>query len=44
MKASSKRPYVESSSGVTSHPPSSNDPTTKEFVDPIVAVDPPPFT
>ena len=44
MKASSKRPCVESSSGVASHPPSSNEPTTEEFVDPTVAVDPPPFT
>ena len=44
MKASSKRPCVESFSGVASHPPSSGDPTVEEFVDPTAAVDPPPFT
>ena len=43
MKASSKRPHLESSTSVASHPPSSGDPTTKEFVDPTAAVDPPPF-
>ena len=43
MKASSKCPRVESSSGAASHPPSAGDPTAKEFVDPIAAVDPPPF-
>ena len=42
MKASSKRPHLESSTSVASHPPSSGDPTTKEFVDPTAAVDPPP--
>ena len=44
MKASSKRPHVESSSGVASHPPSSGDPITEEFVDPTVTIDPPPST
>ena len=44
MKASSKRPCVESSSGVASHPPSSSDPTAEEFVDPTIAVDPQPST
>ena len=44
MKASSKHPCVESSSGVASHPPSSSDPTAEEFVDPTIAVDPPPST
>ena len=44
MKASSKHPRLESSSGVASHPPSSSDPTTKEFVNPIATVDPPPST
>ena len=44
MKANSKRPCVESSSGVASHPPSSSDPTAEEFVDPTIAVDPPPST
>ena len=40
MKVSSKRPRVESSTGA-SRPPTSGDPTTEEFVDPIVAVKPP---
>ena len=44
MKASSKCPRVESSSGVASHPPSSGDPTADEFVDPTAAVDPSPPT
>ena len=44
MKASSKRPRVESSTGAASHPPSSGDPTAEEFVDPTSAVDPPPST
>ena len=47
MRASSKRPHVESSLGVTPPPPpplSSGDPTTKEYVDPTAAVDPPPST
>ena len=42
MKASSKRPRVESSTGASSHRPSSGDPTTEQFVDPTIAVDPPP--
>ena len=44
MKASSKRPCVESSSGVASNPPSSNDPTAKEFVNPTATIYPPPST
>ena len=40
MKASSKRPRVESSIGAAPRPPS-GDPTTEEFVDPTIAVDPP---
>ena len=44
MKASSKRPHVESSLGVASHPPSSSDPTVKKYVDPTAAVDSPPST
>ena len=45
MRASSKHPRVESSSGVAPPPPpSSSDPTTEEFVDTMVAVDPPPST
>ena len=45
MRASSKRPHVESSLGVTPPPPpSSGNPTTKEYVDPTSAVDPPPST
>ena len=41
MKASSKRPRVESSTGVASQPPSSGDPTTEAYVDPTAVVDPP---
>ena len=41
MKASSKRPKVESSTGA-SQPPTSGDPTTEEYVDPTAIVDPPP--
>ena len=46
MRASSKHPCVESSSGVAPPPPppSSSDPTAKEFVDTMAAVDPPPST
>ena len=45
MKTSSKRPRVESSSGVASPPPpSSSDPKAKEYVDPTTAIDPPPST
>ena len=40
LKASSKCPRVESSTGA-SRPPISGDPTTEEFVDPIAAVEPP---
>ena len=39
MKARSKRSRVESSIGA-SRPSTSGDPTTEEFVDPIVAVEP----
>ena len=42
MKASSKYPRVESSTGVATQPPSSGDPTAEEFVDPTAIVDPPP--
>ena len=44
MRASSKRPHVESSSSVAPPPPSLGDPTAEEYVDPTAAVDPPPFT
>ena len=45
MKASSKRPRVESSSSITPpHPPFSGDPTVEEFVDSIDAATPPPST
>ena len=40
MKASSKRPRVESSTGGASRPPPSGDPSTEEFVDPTAIVDP----
>ena len=40
MKASSKRPRVESFTSA-SRPPTSGDPTAKEFVDPTAAVEPP---
>ena len=44
MKASSKRPRVELSSGFAPPPPSSSgDPAADAFVDPIATVDPPPF-
>ena len=42
MRASSKHPRVESSTGVVAQPPSSGDPIAEEFVDPTAAVDPPP--
>ena len=42
MKASSKLPKVESSTGAASQPPSSSDLTTEEFVIPTAAIDPPP--
>ena len=41
MRASSKRPRVESSYGAPPPPPSSGDPTTKEYVNLIAVVDPP---
>ena len=44
LKASSKRPCVESSTGDASWAPPSGDPTTDDFVDPTAAVDPPPST
>ena len=45
MRASSKRPKVESSSGAPLTPPSSSgDPTADAFVDPTTAIDPPPST
>ena len=43
LKASSKRPHVESSIGDASRPPPSGDPSVEKFVDPTIAVDPPPF-
>ena len=43
MKASSKRPRVESSTGAAPPPPpSSGDPIAKEYADPTATVDPPP--
>ena len=42
MKASSKRFRVETSTGATSQPPSSGDPTIEAYVDPIAIVDPSP--
>ena len=45
MKASFKRPKVESSSGVAlPPPPSSGDPIAKKYVDLTAVVDPPPST
>ena len=44
MKASSKRPRVESSSGAAPPPSSSGDPTAKEYVDLTAVVDPLPST
>ena len=45
MRASSKRPCVESSSSVAPPlPSSSSDPTAEEYVDPMAIVDPPPST
>ena len=40
MKASSKRPRVESSTGGTSRPPPFGDPSAEEFVDPTAIVNP----
>ena len=42
LKASSKRPHVESSTGDASRAPPSSDPSTKAYVDPTAIVDPPP--
>ena len=42
LKASPKRPRVESSIGDASRPPPSSDPTAEEYVDPTATVDPPP--
>ena len=42
MRASSKHPRVESSSGAPPPPPSLGDPIAKEYVNPTAAVDPPP--
>ena len=39
LKASSKHPRVESSTGAASQPPFSGDPTAKEYVDPTIVVD-----
>ena len=44
MKASSKRPRVESSTGDASRPPPSGDPFVETYVDPTAAMDPPPST
>ena len=44
MKASSKRPRVESSSGAAPPPSSSGDPTADEYVDSTTIVAPPPST
>ena len=43
MKASSKRLRVESSTGATTQPLSSGNPTAEAYVDPTIAIDPPPF-
>ena len=44
MKASSKCPRVESSTGAASQPPSLGDPTAEAYVNPTAVVDPPPFS
>ena len=44
LKASSKRPRVESSTGDASRDPPSSDPVVEEFMDPTTTVDPPPST
>ena len=44
MRASFKRPRVESSSGVAPCPPPSGDPTVDAYVDPTTTADPPPST
>ena len=40
MKASSKRPRIESSTGDASRSLTSGDPTAEEYVDPTTVVDP----
>ena len=42
LKASSKRPKVESSKGDASRPPTSGDPTAEEYVNPTTDVNSPP--
>ena len=42
MKASSKHPRLESSTGDASRPPLSGNKTAKEYMDPTAAVNPPP--
>ena len=42
MKASSKHPRVESSTGAATQPPSSGDPIAEAYVNPTAAIDPPP--
>ena len=44
LKASSKHPRVESSTGDASRGPPTGNPTAEDFVDPTAAVDPPLFT
>ena len=44
LKASSKRPRVESSIGDACRPPPSSNPSVKTYVDPTTALDPPPST
>ena len=44
IKVSSKRPRVKSSTSAAAQPPFSSDPSTEAYVDPTVAVDPPPST
>ena len=44
LKASFKRPCVESSIGDASRAPPSGDPFVEAYVDPTAVVDPPPFT
>ena len=44
LKASSKRPRVDSSTGDASQPPPFGDPSTEAYVDPTTTVDPPPST
>ena len=44
LKASSKHPRVESSTGDATQAPSSSDPFAEAYVDPTVVMDPPPST